>query len=86
MLADLGLTEDALRCDAALRARHNCSGNHTGFLAAMRASRLGRGTYQSAQHPAQRAALTMFAAVSGLPVDQIATASTAAGSSPTRRR
>ena len=34
MLADLGLGEQDLRCDATLKARHNCSGNHTGFLAA----------------------------------------------------
>ena len=73
MLAGLGLTEDALRCDRALRAAHNCSGNHAGFLAGCVHHDWDLGTYQSPQHPAQRAALAMFAAITGLPDDQIAT-------------
>jgi hypothetical protein len=49
MLADLGLSEKDLRCDATLKARHNCSGNHTGFLAAC-VRRLGPPSYQRPAH------------------------------------
>ena len=66
MLADLGLTEQDLRCDAVLKARHNCSGNHTGFLAACVAHGWDLPTYQRPDHPAQVAALRTFAAVTGI--------------------
>jgi L-asparaginase len=66
MLADLGLGEQDLRCDTALRARHNCSGNHAGFLAACVAHGWDVPTYQRPDHPAQVAALRTFAAVTGL--------------------
>ena len=79
LLADLGLTEDDLRCDAALKARHNCSGNHTGFLAACVHHGWDVATYQEPGHPAQLAALTMFGAVCGLPVDQIGTGTDGCG-------
>jgi L-asparaginase II len=65
MLADLGLTEYDLLCDATLKARHNCSGNHTGFLAACVRHGWDVPTYQRPDHPAQRAALKAFAAVTG---------------------
>ncbi len=74
MLADLGLTEADLRCDATLKARHNCSGNHTGFLAASVHHGWDIATYQQAGHPAQEAASRAFAACVGLDPAQIPTA------------
>lgn len=73
MLAEIGLSEDDLRCDATLKARHNCSGNHTGFLAASVHYGWDVPTYQQPSHPAQQAALRMFAACTGLRVEEIAT-------------
>jgi L-asparaginase II len=73
MLADLGLSEADLRCDGELKARHNCSGNHTGFLAASVHHGWDVPTYQRPDHPAQEAALQMFAACVGLDPRQIAT-------------
>ena len=62
MLADLDLTEADLQCDEGeLRARHNCSGNHTGFLAGCRLNGWDTATYRAADHPAQRAALAATA-------------------------
>ncbi len=66
MLADCGLTEADLRCDARLKARHNCSGNHTGFLAASVRHGWDVASYQQPGHPAQQAALEAFAAITGL--------------------
>jgi L-asparaginase II len=66
MLADLGLGETDLRCDAQLKARHNCSGNHTGFLAACVRHGWDVPTYQRPEHPAQQAALKAFAALTGV--------------------
>ena len=74
MLADLGLSEADLRCDSELKARHNCSGNHTGFLAASVHHGWDMPTYQQPGHPAQEAALQMFAACVGLDPRQIPTA------------
>ena len=73
MLADLGLTEADLRCDAVLKARHNCSGNHTGFLAASVRHGWDLASYQQPGHPAQVAALEAFAALTGLAVADIPT-------------
>jgi len=73
MLADLGLSEQDLRCDAKLKARHNCSGNHTGFLAACVHHGWDVPTYQQPDHPAQRAAQTAFAAITGLAAGALAT-------------
>jgi L-asparaginase II len=73
MLADLGLSEDDLRCDGTLKARHNCSGNHTGFLAASVRHGWDVATYQQPDHPAQQAALRMFAACTGLDAERIPT-------------
>jgi L-asparaginase II len=66
MLAGIGLSEDDLRCDDVLKARHNCSGNHTGFLAACVHHGWDVASYQQPGHPAQEAALRAFAAVTGL--------------------
>ncbi len=74
MLADLGLTEADLRCDSELKARHNCSGNHTGFLAASVHHGWDVLTYQQPCHPAQEAARQVFAACVGLDARQIPTA------------
>jgi L-asparaginase II len=73
MLADIGLTEADLRCDSELKARHNCSGNHAGFLAASVRHGWDVATYQQPDHPAQLAALRMFAACVGLEPQRIAT-------------
>jgi L-asparaginase II len=73
MLADIGLSEADLRCDDTLKARHNCSGNHTGFLAATVHHGWDIATYQLPEHPAQQAALKAFAAITGLDVGGIPT-------------
>jgi L-asparaginase II len=73
MLADLGLSEADLRCDAKLKARHNCSGNHTGFLAASVRHGWDVATYQRPDHPAQIAALHAFAACTGVDPAALAT-------------
>ncbi len=73
MLAELGLTEQDLRCDATLKARHNCSGNHTGFLAACVHHGWDVPTYQQPDHPAQQAALKAFAAITGSDAAALAT-------------
>jgi L-asparaginase II len=73
MLSDLGLSEADLRCDHKLKARHNCSGNHTGFLAASVRHGWDLATYQQPGHPAQEAALKAFAAITGLEVASIPT-------------
>lgn len=72
MLAELGLGEDALRCDRELKARHNCSGNHAGFLAACVRHGWDVATYQSPDHPAQRAGLVSVAEAAALPLAAIA--------------
>ena len=73
MLHDLGLTEADLRCDATKKARHNCSGNHTGFLAACVRHGWDVPTYQEPGHPAQQAALQAFAALTGTDAAALAT-------------
>ena len=73
MLADLGLSEADLRCDTKLKARHNCSGNHTGFLAASVRHGWDVATYQRPDHPAQIAALRAFAACTGVDPATLAT-------------
>jgi L-asparaginase II len=67
MLADIGLSESDLRCDHELKARHNCSGNHTGMLAACVHHGWDVATYQQPDHPAQRAAVASLAAACGIP-------------------
>jgi len=73
MLADVGLSEADLRCDQELKARHNCSGNHTGFLAASVHHGWDIPSYQRPEHPAQEAALQVFAACVGLDPKQVST-------------
>jgi len=73
MLADIGLSEAHLLCDRRLKARHNCSGNHAGFLAASVHHGWDTATYQRPDHPSQVAALQMFAACAGLDPAQVAT-------------
>lgn len=74
MLSDIGLDETALRCDEALRARHGCSGNHTGFLAACVHHGWDPTTYRRPDHPAQRAAQRMFAACVDVDAGSLTTA------------
>jgi L-asparaginase II len=73
MLAEIGLSEEDLRCDEQLKARHNCSGNHTGFLAASVRHGWDVATYQRPDHPAQAAALEVFAACTGVDPAALAT-------------
>ena len=73
MLGDIGLVEEDLRCRAHDKAAHNCSGNHTGFLAACVHNGWDVASYQHPDHPAQAAALRAFAACAGLEVEQVAT-------------
>ena len=71
MLADIGLIEDDLLCDDTLKARHECSGNHAGILAACRFHGWDLPTYQHPQHPAQLAGLHAVAAASGVAAGDI---------------
>jgi L-asparaginase II len=71
MLADIGLGEDALRCDDELKARHNCSGNHTGFLAASVFHSWDVATYQRPDHPAQRAGVASIAEAADMRIEDI---------------
>jgi len=73
MLADLGLDETALRAGDDLGVRHNCSGNHVGFLAASVRHGWDLATYQQPDHPAQLAAMRAFAAAVGTAPGDLAT-------------
>ncbi len=73
MLGDIGLAETHLRCDESLGVRHNCSGNHTGFLAACVRHGWDLPTYREPAHPAQMAALRAFAVALGVTLDDVAT-------------
>jgi L-asparaginase II len=75
MLADLALAESDLQCDEGeLRSRHNCSGNHTGFLAGCRLHGWDTATYRAPDHPAQLAAMAATAAAAAVAVDDLARA------------
>ena len=52
MLGEIGLSEADLRCDRDLKARHNCSGNHAGMLAACVHHGWDVASYQAPDHPA----------------------------------
>ncbi len=71
MLADIGLSEADLRCDHELKARHNCSGNHTGMLAACVQHGWDVAGYQRPEHPAQRAGVAAVSQACGIPEDEI---------------
>ena len=73
MLADLGLAEAGPALRRRAQARHNCSGNHTGFLAACVHHGWDLPSYQQPAHPAQQAALEAFAALTGLASAGLAT-------------
>lgn len=71
MLADLGLSEADLRCDDVLKSRHNCSGNHAGFLAASVFHGWDVANYQRPDHPAQQAGVASIAEAAGMRADEI---------------
>jgi L-asparaginase II len=66
MLAGIGLSEEDLRCDHKLKAAHNCSGNHTGMLAACVYHGWDVASYQRADHPAQVAGIEAVAEATGI--------------------
>jgi L-asparaginase II len=74
MLADAGLSESDLRCHPSLGARHECSGNHAGLLAASVHNGWPVAEYLRPDHPAERASLRAVAEAAGLPGSQIAIA------------
>jgi L-asparaginase II len=53
--------------------RHNCSGKHTGMLAAARMRGLPIADYINPDHPIQKTILTTLAEICSVPVDQIET-------------
>ncbi len=73
MLRDVGLQEQDLRCDTTRKARHACSGNHTGFLAACVHHDWDVPTYARPDHPAQQTALRAFAALTDTDPDTLIT-------------
>jgi L-asparaginase II len=77
-----GLTAAALRnCVGSPedRLRHNCSGNHLGFLAHTVHRGWDLASYQAPGHPSQQAALAEVAAAAGMEEDDIATATDGCG-------
>jgi L-asparaginase II len=51
--------------------RHNCSGKHTGMLAAARMRGLPIADYTNPEHPVQKAILSALAEICGVPKDQV---------------
>jgi L-asparaginase II len=72
MLDDIGLTEADLRCHPSLGARHECSGNHVGLLAAAAHNGWSVAGYLEPDHPAERASLRAVAEAARLPEDRVA--------------
>jgi L-asparaginase II len=72
MLADIGLTEAHLRCDPSRGARHECSGNHVGLLAASVHNGWPVESYLERDHPAELASLRAVAGAAGLPAGDVA--------------
>lgn len=80
VLADAGLTEDALRCPSAWpflprdiagagvsrRVQHNCSGKHAAFLAACVVAGWPLETYLEPEHPLQMRARAEIEAAAGM--------------------
>ena len=60
-----------LRGEALSPNRHNCSGKHTGMLAAARMRGLPIADYVNPDHPVQKAILDTLAEICTLPVDQV---------------
>lgn len=73
MMDDLGLSEGDLRCHPTLGARHECSGNHAGFLAACVHHGWDVAGYLKPEHPAQQRALAAFAALTEMDPKQMQT-------------
>jgi L-asparaginase II len=71
MLMDIGLTEDHLKCDDELKAKHNCSGNHIGMLSACQFHGWDVNTYYQPDHPAQKAGLEIVKNLLDLDVGDI---------------
>jgi len=72
MLADMGLSEADLRCHPTRGARHECSGNHAGLLAASVHHGWPIDSYLDPGHPAERASLRAVAQAAGLPEEHVA--------------
>jgi len=66
MLADLGLTECDLQTHPTVKAAHECSGNHTGMLAACMRHGWDVPSYLAEDHPVQRACHVAVARAAGL--------------------
>jgi L-asparaginase II len=71
-----GATEDDLECGPfqGSRLKHNCSGKHAGMLALCRAQGWPAEGYRLAEHPCQRAMLSVVAQAAGVAADEIPTA------------
>lgn len=81
-LGAAGLGPEALRNAAGApeqRLRHNCSGNHLAFLAHAAHRGWDIPGYREPDHPAQRAALEVVAAVAGVPEQDVATCTDGCG-------
>jgi L-asparaginase II len=67
------LTVEAMRARGELPTpnRHNCSGKHTGMLAAARMRGLPIADYINAEHPVQKTILETLAELSSTPLDQV---------------
>ena len=66
MLAGLGLTEADLQTHPTIKAAHECSGNHTGMLAACVRHGWDVAGYLAEDHPVQRACHAAVAQAAGL--------------------
>jgi L-asparaginase II len=66
MLADLDLTEVDLQTHPSVKAAHECSGNHTGMLAACVRHGWDVAGYLAQDHPVQRACHAAVARAAGL--------------------
>ncbi len=66
-------TVEAMRArgEALTPNRHNCSGKHTGMLAAARMRGLPISDYVNPEHPVQKAILETLAELGSLPLDQV---------------
>jgi L-asparaginase II len=81
-LAACGLTAEALdNCIGSRddKLRHNCSGNHLGFLALSVYKGWETAGYRHAGHPSQNAALAEVAAKARVPIESIATCTDGCG-------